>query len=98
VFYEKLVLILHFVLITPSSSGLQNCTSIVHGEVIGDYIVAGTFAIIGALTAKEFIDIHNARIEDLSAFLFTLEKMGVKFEKKDHDILRVYSVQELKNQ
>jgi len=45
------------------------------GAVIGDYIVSGTLAVIGALTAKDFIDIHDARIEDLSAFLISIEKM-----------------------
>lgn len=60
------------------------------GTVIGDYIVSGTLTIIGALTAKEYIDIHDARIEDLSAFLTSIEKIGVKFEKKENDTLRVY--------
>ena len=45
------------------------------GRVIGDYLVGGTLAIIGALTAREYIDIHDARIEDLSAFLFSIDKM-----------------------
>lgn len=65
------------------------------GTVIWDYIVSGTLAIIGALTAKEYIDIHDARIEDLSAFLVSIEKMGVKFEKKDNDTLRVYRSRKL---
>ncbi len=34
-------------------------------EVISDYLQSGTFAIIGALCAKEYIDIHRARIQDL---------------------------------
>lgn len=59
------------------------------GKVISDYIVSGTLAIIGALTAEEYIDIHDARIGDLSAFLTSIEKMWVRFEKKD-DTLRVY--------
>lgn len=45
------------------------------GKVISDYIVSGTLAIIGALTAEEYIDIHDARIGDLSAFLTSIEKM-----------------------
>lgn len=65
------------------------------GAVIGDYIVSGTLAIIGALTAKDSIDIHDARIEDISAFLNSIERMGVKFEKKDNDILRVYRSKKL---
>ena len=64
------------------------------GKVVGDYIVSGTLAIIGALTSKEYIDIHDARIEDLSAFLISIEKMGIKFEKKD-DVLRVYRSKKL---
>lgn len=59
------------------------------GKVISDYIVSGTLAIIGALTAEEYIDIHDARIGDLSAFLTSIEKMWVRFEKKD-DTLRIY--------
>lgn len=75
----------HTIIVKPAS--LKNHLA---GKVIGDYIVSGTFAIIAALTAKDFIDIHDARIEDLSAFLTSIEKMGVKFEKKDDDTLRVY--------
>ncbi len=66
------------------------------GTVIGDYIVSGTLTIIGALTAKDYIDIHDARIEDLSAFLTSIEKMGAKFEKRDNDTLRVYRSKKLK--
>jgi UDP-N-acetylglucosamine 1-carboxyvinyltransferase len=66
------------------------------GIVIGDYIVSGTLTVIGALTAKDFIDIQDARIEDLSAFLASIEKMGVKFEKKENDVLRVYRSKNLK--
>ena len=47
---------------------------------MGDYIVSGTLAVIGALTAQDFIDIHSARITDLTAFLFVIAKMGVRYE------------------
>lgn len=60
------------------------------GKVVSDYIVSGTLAIIGALTAEEYIDIHDARIGDLTAFLTSIEKMGVRFEKKGSDVLRVF--------
>lgn len=66
-----------------------------NGKVVSDYIVSGTLAIIGALTAEEYIDIHDARIGDLTAFLTSIEKMGVKFEKKDTDTLRVYRAKNL---
>lgn len=65
------------------------------GKIIGDYIVSGTLAIIGALTAENYIDIQDARIDDLTAFLTNIEKMGVKFEKKDNDVLRVYQSKNL---
>lgn len=65
-------------------------TIIVHGtrelktdiefEVISDYLQSGTFAIIGALASKEYIDIHRARIADLGAFLYKLHEAGVKTE------------------
>jgi UDP-N-acetylglucosamine 1-carboxyvinyltransferase len=64
------------------------------GKVVSDYIVSGTLAIIGALTAEEYIDIHDARIGDLTAFLTSIEKMWVRFEKKD-DTLRVYRSKDL---
>lgn len=75
----------HTIIIKPST--LQKHLG---GRVVGDYIVSGTLAIIGALTAEDYIDIHDARIGDLTAFLTSIEKMGVKFEKKDTDTLRVY--------
>lgn len=79
----------HTIIIKPRE--LQKHLS---GNVIGDYIVSGTLAVIAALTAKDFIDIHDARIEDLTAFLVTIEKMGVKFEKRD-TTLRVYRSKKL---
>ena len=59
-------------------------------EVISDYLHSGTFAIIGALTSKKYLDIHNARIPDLSAFLYKMNEAGVKTEELENDTLRVY--------
>ena len=64
------------------------------GRVISDYLVSGTFSVIGALTARDYIDIHDARIEDLSAFLYTIGNMGVKYETRD-TTLRVYRAEKL---
>lgn len=75
----------HTIIVKPAS-----LKSHLSGAVIGDYIVSGTLIIISALTAEDYIDIHDARLGDLSAFLNSIEKMGVKFEKKDNDVLRVY--------
>lgn len=80
-------------------------TIIVHGkreiekninhEVISDYLQSGTFAIIAALASKEYIDIHRARIQDLSAFLHKLHKAWVKTEDRGNDTLRVFRAKNL---
>lgn len=80
----------HTIIVEPAK-----LASHLSGTVISDYIVSGTLAIIGALTAKNSLDIHNARAEDLSAFLHVLGKMGVKYEKID-DSLRVWRAEDLK--
>jgi UDP-N-acetylglucosamine 1-carboxyvinyltransferase len=54
--------------------GTQNIATEIEFEVISDYLQSGTFAIIGALCAKEYIDIHRARIADLGAFLYKLHE------------------------
>lgn len=81
-------------------------TIIVHGgkplkdtvecEVISDYLQSGTFVIIGALCAREYIDIHRARISDLSAFLYKIHESGVKTQNLGNDTLRVYRAKKLK--
>lgn len=65
-------------------------------EVVSDYIESGTFAIIAALASQEYIDIENARIEDLYIFLEKLKEAWVKFEDLWNDTLRVYRAWELK--
>lgn len=65
-------------------------------EVISDYIESWTFMILGALASKEFIDIKNARIDDLYAFLEKLKEAWVKLENLWWDILRVYRSENLK--
>ncbi len=80
-------------------------TIIVHGtkefhdnistEVIADYLQSGTFMVIWALCAKEYIDIHSARINDLTAFLYSLHKAWVKTQDLGNDSLRVYRANSL---
>ena len=65
-------------------------------EVISDYLQSWTFAIIGALCAKNYIDIHRARIDDLGAFLYKLSEAWVKTENLWNDTLRVYRAKKLK--
>jgi UDP-N-acetylglucosamine enolpyruvyl transferase len=47
-------------------------------RVISDYLQSGTFAIIAALASETYIDIHQARIADLGAFLYKLREAGVR--------------------
>lgn len=63
-------------------------------EVVSDYIVSGTLAIIGALISKEYIDIHEARVTDLTAFLHVISGMGVRYDILG-DTLRVYKSEHL---
>ncbi len=65
-------------------------------EVVSDYIESGTFAIMWALASEEYIDIENARIEDLYIFLEKLKEAWVKFEDLWNDVLRVYKSENLK--
>ena len=81
----------HTIIVTPAPLAESMET-----RVISDYIVSGTMAIIAALTAKEYVDIHDARREDLSAFLHTIKQMGVKYEALGEDSLRVYRSKKLK--
>lgn len=74
---------------TKLKTGLQQ-------RVISDYLQSWTFAIIWALCAKEYIDIKNARIADLWAFLYKLHEAGVITEKLWDDTLRVYRAKDLK--
>lgn len=76
--------------------GSKNIKTSIEHETISDYLQSGTFAIIWALCAKDFIDIHRARIKDLWAFLYKLHETGVKTEDLWQDTLRVYRVKELK--
>ena len=77
--------------------GTQKISKQVEHEIISDYLQSGTFAIIGALCAKEYIDIHRARITDLGAFLYKLHETGVKTEDLWNDTLRVYRAHNLRS-
>jgi UDP-N-acetylglucosamine 1-carboxyvinyltransferase len=61
------------------------------GTVIADYIESGTFAVMGALASKDHLDIRNARIADLHAFLMKCKEAGVRYEDLGNDTLRVYN-------
>ena len=65
-------------------------------EVISDYLQSWTFAIIAALCAENYIDIHRARIVDLSAFLYKLREAWVRTKDLWNDTLRVYRANNLR--
>lgn len=68
----------------------------VESSVISDYIESWTFMVLAALTSKEYLDIKNARIEDLYAFIAKLKEAWVKVEDLWNDTLRVYRSENLK--
>ncbi len=77
-------------------SGVKELKKEVQSEVISDYIESATFMVLAAITSKEYIDIKNARIEDLYAFILKLKEAGVKLEDLWNDTLRVYRSENLK--
>ncbi len=70
-------------------------TNIEH-EIISDYIESWTFMIIWALCAKDYIDIKNARIDDLYIFIEKLKQSWVKIDYLWNDTLRVFRSNDLK--
>jgi len=77
-------------------NGWDELKTEVEFEVISDYLQSWTFAIIWALCADDYIDIHRARIEDLGAFLYKLSEAGVKTQDMWDDTLRVFRADSLK--
>lgn len=64
-------------------------------DVVADYIQSGTYMVLAALASEEYLDIHNARIEDLFVFIEKLKEAGVKVEDLWNDTLRVYKAEKL---
>lgn len=65
-------------------------------EVVSDYIESGTFMVIWALASDKYLDIKNARIEDLYSFIDKLKESWVRVEDLWNDTLRVYRSENLK--
>ncbi len=63
--------------------------------ITSDYLESGTFVIIGALASAQYIDIMNARIADLDAFLERAHSIGVRTENLGNDTLRVFRSRDL---
>jgi UDP-N-acetylglucosamine 1-carboxyvinyltransferase len=64
-------------------------------DIVADYIEAWTYMIIWALASEEYIDIVNARIEDLYFFIEKLKEAWVKVRNLWKDTLRVYKAKKL---
>lgn len=65
-------------------------------EVVSDYIESGTYMVMWALASKDYIDILDARIEDLYTFIEKLKEAWVKVEDLWNDVLRVYKAENIK--
>lgn len=65
-------------------------------EVVTDYIESGTYMIIWALASKEYLDIVDARIDDLYVFIEKLKEAWVRVEDLWNDTLRVFRAEKLK--
>lgn len=83
----------HTIVIT----GVKELKKELEYDIISDYIESGTFMVLGALAAKEYIDIKNARFDDLYSFIAKLKQAGVKIEDIGNDTARVYRSENLKN-
>jgi len=65
-------------------------------NIISDYIQSWTYMVLGALAAEKYIDIENARIQDLYAFIEKLKDAWVQVENLWNDTLRVFKSERLK--
>jgi UDP-N-acetylglucosamine 1-carboxyvinyltransferase len=74
---------------------VEKLENIVEFDVIADYIESGTFMVIWALAAKDYIDIEDARQEDLYSFIEKLREAWVKIEDLWNDVARVYRAYEI---
>jgi len=77
-------------------NGVEKLKDNFEAEVISDYIESWTFAVMWALASKEYIDIENARIDDLFSFLEKLKEAGVVWKDLWNDTLRVYKCENIK--
>ena len=64
--------------------------------IVSDYIQSGSYIVIAAMCAKDYIDIENARVEDLFFFIQKIREMWVKIDILKNDKVRVYRTKKLK--
>ncbi len=65
-------------------------------DIVTDYIESGTYMIMWALAAKDYIDVVNARIDDLYTFIEKLKEAWVKVQDLWNDTIRVFKAEKLK--
>ena len=65
-------------------------------DIVSDYIEAWTYMVIAALVSEKYLDIKDARIEDLYTFIEKLKDAWVVVEYLWDDTLRVYKAENLK--
>lgn len=66
-------------------------------DIVADYIESWTYMVIWALAAKEYIDIVDARIDDLYTYIDKLKEAWVKVQDMWNDVLRVFRANEIKS-
>lgn len=81
---------------TITINWVDNLNSNLWFNVVSDYIESGTFMIIWAMLSREYMDIENARIKDLYAFIEKLREAWVRIEDMWDDKVRVWRSTNLK--
>lgn len=77
---------------TITIDGIKYPPEVGETTVIHDYIESGTFVVLGALTANPSLEIHNARISDLTFFLTKCREAWVRLDlDRERDIIKVYN-------
>lgn len=76
-------------------SWVKNLKKEVEFEIVSDYIESGTYMIIAALASEKYLDIENARIDDLYTFIEKLKEAWVKVENLWNDVLRVFKCEKI---
>ncbi|UFX83467.1 UDP-N-acetylglucosamine 1-carboxyvinyltransferase [Candidatus Absconditicoccus praedator] len=77
----------HSILITPTRTKIKKDEF----KIIGDYIEAGTFFAIGAITDDSEIKITGFNIKDLTAVLATADKIGINYKIVNNNTIIVNS-------
>ncbi len=77
---------------TITVDGIKHAPAQAEATVIHDYIESGTFIILAALTARDHIVIHHARIRDLRFFIAKCREAWVKLDlDESNDTITVYN-------